>query len=117
MSNNINTEINFMESPTMSTVGKEIVHILKDTGKISEVLDYFNENPNIFNPWSAIERDQHLYQFRIPVQYWNLMTGFSEPDYDFRLTTDDGCIFYDCYFDADYRDPTEPDRYIYIATL
>lgn len=112
----INTMLSKMESDNMTPAGKNILRILKEESMpMSALLTYFMETPNLFETWCAIERNQGLYSFQIPVQYWNFITGFMPPEYDFQLTTDDGCLFYDCYYDADYRDPTEPDRYIYLA--
>jgi len=60
------------------------------------------------------EEHEKMYPYQIPLEIWNSMTHLQIMD-GICLEFDDGAIFVDRYFDADYCDYDMPTRYVYIC--
>ena len=97
----------------LTETGNIIMQILNETSSMEAVYQFFKRNKH-FEDYEAIERNQQHYRYQIPVDVWTSVTGLV-PEWFFRVTMVDGSLFYDRFFDADYKDYDEPDRYIYLS--
>ena len=90
--------------------GYNIMQILDNKLSMQALYAYFKET-GIFEFYEE-ENDRYYYQ--IPVEVWTAVTGIV-PGWLFRITLDDGSLFYERFFNADYTDYESPDRYIYLS--
>ena len=94
--------------------GNTIMQILNDTQSMQVLYKFFKETGIFARYEESNERHQEEYYYQIPVDVWTTATGLV-PEWFFRVTMDDGTLFYDRFFDADYKDYDSPDRYIYLS--
>jgi len=103
-----------IETGGITKTGTTIIQLLNDTLSMQELYGYFKE-ARIFEFYEEMnERHQAHYYYQIPVEVWTAVTGLA-PEWFFRVTMDDGSLFYDRFFDADYREYDESNRYIYLS--
>jgi hypothetical protein len=101
------------------------MEILKTTGSVNHLMNYFQEN-GYFD--KAIERDACKFSYRIGLKKWENVTGILENDMPTRYSSNDltakgdlfpylteGRIWVDFYMDADYTDYDSPSRYVYLG--
>jgi hypothetical protein len=99
---------------TITTIGREISHILEKENSIAKLISYF-EATQLFDIWKALPRNDFLYNYQIPVDEWTRITGLERPLlYLYHVEYSDGALYTNCYFDADYRDNDSID-YLYVA--
>jgi hypothetical protein len=107
------TMLTSTENGYLTDTGNNIMQVLNDTRSMHSLYCYLKNN-KLFEKYEAIERNQEHYLYQIPVSVWTELTGLV-PEWFFRVTLDDGSLFYDSFFDADYKEYDEPDRYIYLS--
>lgn len=97
----------------LTDIGNSIMQILNETRSMEALYRFFKRNKH-FEQYEAIERNQTHYRYQIPIEEWTAVTGLV-PEWFFRVTLDDGSLFYDRFFDADYKEYDESNRYIYLS--
>ncbi|NBV29067.1 hypothetical protein EBS02_08660 [bacterium] len=101
-------------STGITDTGNIIMQIINDTQSMQALYNFMKES-GLFEYYEETnERHQVEYYYQIPVETWTAITGL-EPDWFFRVTMEDGSLFYDRFFDADYKEYDMPDRYIYLS--
>lgn len=101
-------------STGITETGNTIMQILNDTQSMQSLCKFFKET-GIFARYEELnERHQEQYYYQIPIEVWTTITGFV-PEWFFRVTMEDGTLFYDRFFDADYKEYDSLDRYIYLS--
>lgn len=101
-------------SQGITETGNIIMQILNDTHSMQVLYKFFKES-GIFSRYEELnERHQQHYYYQISVKEWTTVTGLT-PEWFFRVTMEDGTLFYDRFFDADYKDYDSSDRYIYLS--
>lgn len=101
------------ENGFLTDIGNNIMQVLNDTRSMHALYCYF-KNSKLFEDYEAVERNHQHYCYQIPVSKWTELTGLV-PEWFFRVTLDDGSLFYDRFFDVDYKEYNEPNRYIYLS--
>jgi hypothetical protein len=99
---------------TTTTIGLEMMSVLQNNNSVAALISYI-ENNQLFETWKAIDRDDYLYQYQIPLDEWARITGLEKPLRYHRVEYADGSMFVNCYYDADYKEHDSID-YMYLAT-
>jgi len=108
------TNMSAIDSGGITKTGTTIIQLLNDTQSMRELYRFFKEY-GVFEFYEEMnERHQAHYYYQIPVEVWTAVTGLA-PEWFFRVTMEDGSLFYDRFFDADYKEYDEPERYIYLS--
>jgi hypothetical protein len=99
---------------TTTTIGSEIMTVLQKDNSVAALISYIEKN-GLFDTWKAIERDEFLYKYQIPLDEWTRITGLEKLYRYHRDEYADGVLFVSCYYDADYKEHDSID-YMYLAT-
>jgi hypothetical protein len=103
-----------IEPGGITETGNNIIQLLNDTLSMQKLYSFFKET-GIFEFYEEMnERHQAHYYYQIPSEVWTAVTGLS-PEWFFSVTMEDGSLFYNRYFDSDYRDFDEKYRFIYLS--
>lgn len=109
-----------------TTLGNTLMTLLNDVDGMKKLITYLEEN-NIFEDDKAIERETDKFNYRIESDKWTKLTGIDRYDLPQHPThqitgnselfqmPQDGVIWVDHYFDADYKEYDLPERYVYLA--
>ena len=104
-----------MNTTALTIHGIAMDYVIQKKMNIRFMLDYINEN-KLFEECKAMERDEHLYLYQIPMEQWKKITGFGELPYNERIEMEGGVMFSYCYYEADYTEHDSP-TYMYLAVL
>jgi len=99
---------------TTTTTGLEIMTVLQKDNSVADLISYIDKN-GLFDTWKAIERDEFLYKYQIPMDEWIRITGLEKLSRYHRVEYADGAMFVNCYYDADSKEHDSID-YMYLAT-
>jgi hypothetical protein len=97
-----------------TTIGREMMTVLQNDNSVAALISYIEKN-GLFDTWKAIERDEFLYNYQIPLDEWTRVTGLEKLSRYQRVEYADGAMFVNCYYDADCKEHDSID-YMYLAT-
>jgi|LauGreDrversion2_5_1035112.scaffolds.fasta_scaffold440553_1 hypothetical protein len=97
-----------------TTIGREMMTVLQNNNSVADLISYIEKN-GLFDSCKAIERDEFLYNYQIPLDEWARITGLEKPSRYHRTEYADGAMFVNCYYEADYKEHDSID-YMYLAT-
>jgi hypothetical protein len=100
--------------------------LLNEADGMKKLITFLEENI-IFDDEKAIGRETEKFKYRIETSKWTKLTGIDKYDLPQHPSHDrtgnfqpfqmpqDGVIWVDRYFDADYKDYDLPERYVYLS--